>query len=78
MSNNMRRVGFTFDKHSLKSLDDMQSSSGLPTPATAVKESLQVLQAIQTQAAQGYTQLSVRNPETGEERPYIGPPLSGS
>ncbi|MBT3397817.1 hypothetical protein HOA55_02670 [archaeon] len=75
MGTKMRKVGFTFNEASLKSLDDMWARSGLPDRAAVVKQSLQILQALQTQEAQGYTQVSVRNPETGEERFYNGSSL---
>ena len=55
MGTKMRKVGFTFNEASLKSLDDMWARSGLPDRAAVVKQSLQILQALQTQEAQGYT-----------------------
>jgi hypothetical protein len=43
--------------------------------AEAVRESLQVSRALQTQAEQGFTELLVRNPKTGAERVIVIPSL---
>ena len=46
--------------------------------ADAVRESLQVSRALQSQAEQGFSELVVRNPQTGEERVIVIPNLQPS
>jgi hypothetical protein len=41
----------------------------------AVRESLQISRALQSQAEQGFSELVVRNPQTGEERVIVIPNL---
>jgi hypothetical protein len=46
--------------------------------ANAVRDSLQITRALQSQAEQGYTEIIVRNPETNEERVIVVPELHPS
>jgi Arc/MetJ-type ribon-helix-helix transcriptional regulator len=71
-----RRVVFSFDDRSLESLQSMTEQGKFPSMATAVRESLQVSRALQIQAEQGYTEVVVRNPETGDERVLVIPRLN--
>jgi hypothetical protein len=43
--------------------------------ANVVRDSLQISRALQQQAEQGYSEVIVRNPETGEERIVVIPNL---
>ncbi|HEY6330507.1 MAG TPA: hypothetical protein VI756_14310 [Blastocatellia bacterium] len=70
-----RRVVFTFDERSLESLKRMTDQGHYPSMANAVKDSLQISRALQTQAAQGFTEIIVRNPETNKERVIVVPNL---
>ena len=74
----MKRVIFNFDERSLESLQKMTEQGRYPSMASAVKDSLQISHALQSQAAQGFTELIVRNPETNEERVIVIPSLSPS
>lgn len=71
-----KRVAFTFDERSLKSLEQMTEEGHFSSMADTVRESLQISRALQTQAKQGYTEVTMRNPETGEERVVVIPRLS--
>lgn len=73
-----QRVVFTFDDRSLQSLQRIKEQGRFSSMADAVRESLQVSHALQTQAEQGYTELVVRNPKTGEERVIVIPVLHTS
>lgn len=73
-----QRVVFTFDERSLESLKKMTEQGRYPSMANAVKESLQISRALQTQAEQGFTEVIVRNPETNEERVIVIPTLVSS
>jgi Arc/MetJ-type ribon-helix-helix transcriptional regulator len=73
-----KRVIFSFDERSLESLQKMTEQGRYPSMASAVKDSLQISNALQSQAAQGFTELIVRNPETNEERVIVIPSLSTS
>jgi Arc/MetJ-type ribon-helix-helix transcriptional regulator len=73
-----QRVIFSFDERSLESLQQMRERGRFSSMAEAVRESLQTSRALQAQAEQGYTELVVRNPETGEERVLVIPTLHTS
>lgn len=68
-----KRVAFTFDERSLLTLEDMTAEGNFSSMADTVRESLQVSHALQTQAKNGFTEIVVRNPETGNERIIIIP-----
>ncbi|MGE0883695.1 MAG: hypothetical protein AB7P14_09135 [Blastocatellales bacterium] len=73
-----QRVVFTFDERSLESLKTMTDQGRYPSMANAVKDSLQITHALQNQAAQGFTEIIVRNPETNDERVIVIPSLTPS
>ncbi len=70
-----QRVVFSFDDRSLESLQRIKEQGRFSSMADAVRESLQISRALQSQAEQGFTELVVRNPETGEERVIVIPTL---
>ena len=73
-----QRVVFTFDERSLESLKRMTDQGRYPSMANAVKDSLQISRALQSQAEQGFTEIIVRNPETNDERVIVVPALVGA
>ncbi len=73
-----QRVVFSFDDRSLESLQRIKEQGRFSSMADAVRESLQISRALQTQVEQGYTELVVRNPKTGEERVIVIPTLHPS
>lgn len=70
-----KRVVFSFDDRSLESLERMTQQGKYPSMANAVRDSLQITRALQSQAERGFTEVIVRNPETGEERVIVVPDL---
>lgn len=70
-----KRVAFTFDERSLASLEEMTDEGHFSSMADTVRESLQISRALQTQAKKGFTEVILRNPETGEERILVIPNL---
>jgi Arc/MetJ-type ribon-helix-helix transcriptional regulator len=70
-----KRVVFSFDDRSLESLERMTQQGKYPSMANAVRDSLQITRALQSQAERGFTEIIVRNPETGEERVIVVPEL---
>ncbi len=70
---NTQRVVFTFDERSLASLKEMVEQGQFGSMAEAVRESLSVNRALQSQARQGFTEIVVRDPETKQERVMILP-----
>ena len=70
-----KRVVFTFDERSLKSLEQIKDQGRFASLADTVRESLLVSRALQSQAEQGYTEVVVRNPKTKEERVIVIPSL---
>ncbi len=73
-----QRVVFSFDERSLESLQRIREQGHFSSMADAVRESLQVSRALQSQAEQGFSELVVRNPQTGEERVIVIPNLQPS
>jgi hypothetical protein len=71
-----KRVVFTFDDRSFDNLERMKAVGRYPSLANAVRDSLQITRAIQSQREQGFTELIVRNPRTGVERILIIPELN--
>lgn len=76
MSSKSKRVAFTFDDRSLKTLEQMTAEGHFGSMADTVRESLQISRALQSQARQGYTEVIMRNPDTKEERVVVIPRLS--
>ncbi|SHI83390.1 hypothetical protein SAMN02745216_00625 [Desulfatibacillum alkenivorans DSM 16219] len=76
MENQKKRVMFTFDEASLKSLQKLKEDGGFPSMAEAVRRSLQINKALREQSAKGFTEIVVKNPSTGEERVMVIPELT--
>lgn len=70
-----KRVAFTFDERSLSTLENMTEEGHFSSMADTVRESLQISRALQSQVKQGFTEIVVRNPNTGEERVVVIPTL---
>jgi hypothetical protein len=70
-----QRVVFSFDERSLESLQKIKEQGRFTSMGEAVRESLQISRALQSQATQGYSEIVVRNPETKEERVIVVPAL---
>lgn len=69
------RVIFSFDEHSLESLERLKEQGHYDSMAEAVRDALQINRALQSQAARGFTEIIVRNPNTKEERMIVVPRL---
>lgn len=65
------RVVFTFDERSLAVLKQMTEESHFPSMAATVRAALRIVNTLQTQAKNGYTEVIVRNPTTGAERMIV-------
>jgi hypothetical protein len=70
-----QRVIFSFDERSLDSLQKIKEQGRFASMGEAVRESLQISRALQSQAHQGFSEIVVRNPETKEERVIVVPTL---
>ena len=70
-----KRVVFSFDERSYDSLEQMKKEGRFATLAEAVRQALRVSRAFQSQGKQGFTEVVVRNPETGDERVLVIPEL---
>ncbi len=73
-----QRVMFSFDERSLESLQRIRDQGRFSSMGEAVRESLQISRALQSQASQGFSEIIVRNPETKEERVIVIPTLQPS
>ena len=71
-----RRVVFTFDQRSLEGLEEIRKAGRFPSKAETVRRSLELSLTLQLQAEQGFTDVILRNPKTGEERVLILPGLT--
>jgi Arc/MetJ-type ribon-helix-helix transcriptional regulator len=70
-----QRVVFSFDERSYDSLQQIKDRGRFSSMGEAVRESLQISRALQSQASQGFSEIVVRNPETKEERLIVVPNL---
>ncbi len=70
-----QRVVFSFDERSLESLQKIKEQGRFASMGEAVRESLQISRALQSQANQGFSEIIVRNPDTKEERVIVVPAL---
>lgn len=70
-----RRLVFTFDERSLESLEKIKQQGRFSSLADAVRQSLQISKALQSQSEQGFKEVIVRNPKTTEERVLVIPEL---
>ena len=70
-----RRLVFTFDERSLESLEKLKQQGRFSSLADAVRQSLQISKALQSQGEQGFKEVVVRNPRTEEERVLVIPEL---
>lgn len=70
-----RRVAFTFDDSSIKTLEEMTIEGQYSSMADCVRESLQITRALHLQARRGFTEVIVRDPSTGKERTIVIPRL---
>lgn len=73
-----QRVVFSFDERSYDSLQQIKDRGRFSSMGEAVKESLQISRALQSQASQGFSEIVVRNPETKEERVIVVPTLQAA
>lgn len=69
------RVVFTFDERSLDILKRMTENGRFRSMAETVRAALGITQVLQTQQAQGFTEVVVRNPETQQQRTIVIPAL---
>jgi hypothetical protein len=72
-----KRLVFTFDDRSYENLVAMKVVGRYKSLADAVRDSLQITRALQSQAEQGFTELIVRDPKRDVERTLIIPELNG-
>jgi hypothetical protein len=70
-----KRIVFTFDERSYESLIAMKVVGNYKSLADAVRDSLQITRALQSQIEQGFSELIVRNPQTSDERVIVIPEL---
>ena len=70
-----KRVVFTFDKESYDALRSMTDQAGFKSMAETVRESLRIARALQRQSNAGFTELTMRNPDTQRERTLVIPLL---
>jgi prolyl-tRNA editing enzyme YbaK/EbsC (Cys-tRNA(Pro) deacylase) len=73
-----QRVVFSFDARSLESLQKIKEHGRYTSMGEAVRESLQISRALQSQANQGFSEIVVRNPETKEERVIVVPVMQSA
>jgi hypothetical protein len=70
-----KRVIFSFDDRSLTNLEDLTNQGNFKSMGEAVRESVEVNQALQHHASEGFSEIIVRNPKTKEERVIVVPAL---
>ncbi len=73
-----KRVVFTFDERSLNRLERIKDEGGYTSLAETVRGGLQIVDALRAQAKEGFTEVVVRSPLTGQERVLVIPALVAS
>jgi hypothetical protein len=71
------RVVFSFDERSLESLKKITEDGQYSSMAETVRDSVIINKALRDQVGQGYSEIVLRNPKTGEERVVVIPKISG-
>jgi len=74
-SRDSQRVIFTFDRESYEALKRMTEEAGFKSMAETVREALRITRALQDQAASGFKEVILRNPNTNRERTLVIPLL---
>jgi hypothetical protein len=62
------RIVFSFNEQSLQQLNEVMDSGSFRTMAEALSEALWAYRGLQSQAEEGFSEVIVRNPKSGEER----------
>ena len=62
-----KRVAFTFDSPSFRTLVNMKTKGQYATLGEPVRDAIRVLASIKKQASNGYSEVILRNPRTGRE-----------
>ncbi len=70
-----KRIVFTFDQRSFDALESLRRDGNFESLADAVRESIRITRALQQQGKQGFTDVLVRNPVTGDENVMVMPPI---
>jgi hypothetical protein len=70
-----QRVVFSFNESGLDSLKQVEARGDFPSMGAAVRESIQISEILQNQAAEGYTEVVLRNPKTNQEKIIMIPSL---
>lgn len=70
-----KRIAFTFDDESYGTLEETRQLGKYGSLAEAVRDSLGTFHALQEEVDRGYTEIVVRDPETGKERVLLSPGL---
>jgi hypothetical protein len=70
-----QRVVFSFNEAGLDTLKQVQAKGNFPSMGTAVRESIQISELLQDQAAEGFTEVVLRNPRTNQEKIIMIPSL---
>jgi hypothetical protein len=69
----MKRVHFQFAEKPFEQLNNVVKLGRFDTLADAVRSAVAIEEALLKQAHQGFTEVVVRNPESGKERILILP-----
>ena len=70
-----KRIIFSFDEKSLENLEYLKAIGRFQSIGTAVRQSIEINQALYDQASVGFSEVIVRNPKTKEEKTLIIPSL---
>lgn len=62
------RILFTFDQRSYENLESLGATFGFSSKAETVRAALRLANTLRDQVEKGYSEIVVRNPNTGAER----------
>jgi hypothetical protein len=76
--NPSKRIVFTFGPKNMGSLEAVKERGNFSSLGSAVRESILVNEVLHNQAAEGFTEVVVRNPKTKQEKTIVIPSMQES
>ena len=76
--NSSKRIVFTFGPKNMGSLETVKEKGNFSSLGSAVRESILVNEVLHNQAAEGFTEVVVRNPKTKQEKTIVIPSMQES
>lgn len=63
----IKKINFTFKNENFKTLFEMTKDGNFKKPSKTIKEALEIFRSLQNFAKEGFCEVIIRNPFSGEE-----------